>query len=169
MNAGVPMASVIVTKNISRSTMLLGVGAWAWGFFSLIIKFNIDYSQCRWTIWYGKSRRTLHYTLQYVSWPFTIDTIYACQDKRDDAQAGVKSTALLFGDWIKPLLSLFGMILMSCLSACGILNQAGLMYFVMTVGGGTFLLVRELWQVNLDNPKSCWETVRFPLCFLNRS
>ncbi|KAF8515551.1 UbiA prenyltransferase [Gautieria morchelliformis] len=98
--------------------------------------------------------------LSVGSWAWTIwyDTIYACQDKTDDVQAGVKSTALLFGDWTKPVLSIFGTILMSCLATCGVLNRAGISYFIITVGGGTFLLVKELWQVDLDVPKSCWET-----------
>ncbi|KAF8468545.1 4-hydroxybenzoate polyprenyl transferase [Gautieria morchelliformis] len=120
MNSGVPMASAILTKTVSRPTMVLSVGAWAW------------------TIWY--------------------DTIYACQDKKDDTRAGIKSTALLFGDWTKPVLSFFATILISCLVTCGILNRAGLPYFIITVGGGAFLLVKELLQVNVDIPKSCWET-----------
>ena len=32
-----------------------------------------------------------------VAWTLVYDTIYAHQDKRDDAAIGVKSTALLFG------------------------------------------------------------------------
>ncbi|KAF8463240.1 hypothetical protein JB92DRAFT_3066834 [Gautieria morchelliformis] len=50
-----------------------------------------------------------------------------------------------FGDWTKPVISFFGTILISCLVTCGILNQAGLPYFIITVEGGTFLL-------------SCWKT-----------
>lgn len=33
-----------------------------------------------------------------VMWVIAYDTIYACQDKEDDAIVGVRSTALLFGD-----------------------------------------------------------------------
>lgn len=33
-----------------------------------------------------------------VLWVIAYDTIYACQDKEDDAIVGVRSTALLFGD-----------------------------------------------------------------------
>jgi len=33
-----------------------------------------------------------------VSWVIAYDTIYACQDKEDDAIVGVRSTALLFGE-----------------------------------------------------------------------
>ncbi|SNX83458.1 related to COQ2 -para-hydroxybenzoate--polyprenyltransferase [Melanopsichium pennsylvanicum] len=40
-------------------------------------------------------------------WTLVYDTIYAHQDKTDDVHAGVKSTALLFGDKTKPVLSAF--------------------------------------------------------------
>lgn len=42
-----------------------------------------------------------------ILWTLVYDTIYAHQDKVDDVHAGVKSTALLFGDKTKPVLSAF--------------------------------------------------------------
>ncbi|CAO1627937.1 unnamed protein product [Jaminaea pallidilutea] len=43
-----------------------------------------------------------------ICWTLVYDTIYAHQDKRDDIGAGVKSTALLFGDrYSKPILAGF--------------------------------------------------------------
>ncbi|CBQ71657.1 related to COQ2-para-hydroxybenzoate--polyprenyltransferase [Sporisorium reilianum SRZ2] len=42
-----------------------------------------------------------------IFWTLVYDTIYAHQDKTDDVHAGVKSTALLFGDKTKPVLSAF--------------------------------------------------------------
>ena len=35
------------------------------------------------------------------------DTIYAHQDREDDALIGIKSTALLFGERTKPMLAVF--------------------------------------------------------------
>ncbi|PWN43451.1 4-hydroxybenzoate polyprenyl transferase [Ceraceosorus guamensis] len=43
-----------------------------------------------------------------VCWTILYDTIYAHQDAKDDLATGIKSTALLFGDKTKPILSLFG-------------------------------------------------------------
>lgn len=34
-----------------------------------------------------------------VSWTVVYDTLYAHQDKRDDARLGLRSTALTFGAW----------------------------------------------------------------------
>lgn len=44
-----------------------------------------------------------------VCWTLVYDTIYAHQDKLDDVHAGVKSTALLFGQHSRPWLSGFAM------------------------------------------------------------
>lgn len=45
-----------------------------------------------------------------VFWTLGYDTIYACQDKEDDALAGVKSTALLFGTRARAWVAVFYMI-----------------------------------------------------------
>ena len=42
-----------------------------------------------------------------IAWVIGYDTIYAHQDREDDALIGIKSTALLFGEHTKPLLALF--------------------------------------------------------------
>src|SRR5262252_4517435 len=42
-----------------------------------------------------------------ISWVIGYDTIYAHQDREDDALIGIKSTALLFRERTKPMLALF--------------------------------------------------------------
>ena len=42
-----------------------------------------------------------------IAWVIGYDTIYAHQDREDDALIGLKSTALLFGERTKPILSVF--------------------------------------------------------------
>jgi 4-hydroxybenzoate polyprenyltransferase len=42
-----------------------------------------------------------------IAWVIGYDTIYAHQDREDDALVGLKSTALLFGDRTKPMLAAF--------------------------------------------------------------
>ncbi|KAJ7507388.1 4-hydroxybenzoate polyprenyl transferase [Mycena galericulata] len=92
------------------------------------------------------------------TWAWTIwyDTIYACQDKKDDVKAGVKSTALLFGNSIKLVLAIFVSIMRGGLILAGILNDHQLPYFMISVGGGSFYLAVQLYAVNTDSPKSCW-------------
>ena len=92
-----------------------------------------------------------------------LDTVYACQDIKDDVKMGVRSTAILFGSWIRPLLVLCGLTFVTMLAIVGHLNNQGPAYFTVSVGG---TLVHLLWQYNtvdLDIPKSCWsESFFFP-------
>ncbi|KAJ7777979.1 UbiA prenyltransferase family-domain-containing protein [Mycena maculata] len=92
------------------------------------------------------------------TWAWTIfyDTLYACQDKKDDVKAGVKSTALLFGNAIKLVLACFASLMMAGLLLAGILNNHHYPYFVLSVGGGSVYLATELYRVDTDSPKSCW-------------
>lgn len=89
-----------------------------------------------------------------------LDTIYACQDKRDDTKAGVKSTALLFDTWIKPILSVFASALLVSLWYSGRMNNMGVYYYTISVGGGSLYLATDMLQVDLNSPKSCWSSVR---------
>ncbi|KAI0294250.1 4-hydroxybenzoate polyprenyl transferase [Multifurca ochricompacta] len=88
-------------------------------------------------------------------WTLYYDTIYACQDKRDDVQAGVKSTALLFGVHVKKVLAVFAALLVACLATAGTLNKQGVPYFVLTVGGTAAHLILQLRNLDVDDTKSC--------------
>ncbi|KAI0065687.1 UbiA prenyltransferase [Artomyces pyxidatus] len=96
-------------------------------------------------------------TLLLACWSWTLyyDTIYACQDKRDDIKAGVKSTALLFGKHIRAVLSGFAALFVGALAAAGYLNHNGLPFYALGVGGAAVYLTRQLNTVDLDNVKSC--------------
>ena len=61
---------------------------------------------------------------------------------------GLKSTAVLFGAYIRPLAGIFAAIFVLSLAICGILNGNGLWYFVVSVGGA---IVHFWWQL------STWE------------
>lgn len=69
--------------------------------------------------------------------------------------AGVKSTALLFGDRTKHWLSGFGAIVISGLAITGkMVNQTWPYYFALTITA-----LQLSWQigfVNINDPKDCW-------------
>ncbi|KAJ7057192.1 4-hydroxybenzoate polyprenyl transferase [Mycena amicta] len=98
------------------------------------------------------------FVLMGGTWAWTIwyDTIYACQDKKDDVKAGVKSTALLFGNSIKVVLAFFASLMLGALAVAGILNGHQLPYFTLSVGGGAVYLGVQLYTFNPNSPKSCW-------------
>ncbi|MEL7028616.1 MAG: 4-hydroxybenzoate octaprenyltransferase [Pseudomonadota bacterium] len=87
-------------------------------------------------------------------WTLGYDTIYAHQDKEDDALIGVKSTALKFGRQTKPwLFSFYGLALL-CFAAAGATAGVHPVFHLGLIAAGAHLA----WQaatVRVDNPDSC--------------
>lgn len=92
-----------------------------------------------------------------VAWTMVYDTLYAHQDKVDDAMIGIHSTALTFGnDFTKPILH-----------ACALSAYAGWLYVAspcsLTYVGLTGAYSHLLWQIHtadLDDPQSVGERFR---------
>lgn len=90
-------------------------------------------------------------------WSMIYDSIYAHQDKKYDIKAGIKSTALAWGDRTKPILyGLYTMQVASFLTA-GIMNSMGPFFYLGAAWGFTRWL-SQIKNVNLDDPASCWAT-----------
>lgn len=87
-------------------------------------------------------------------WTLGYDTLYAHQDKEDDALIGVKSTALLLGDatgrWVR---GFYGIMLM-LLAGAGFLAGKGPLFWVglVPVAWHLFAQTRNL---RLDDPADC--------------
>jgi 4-hydroxybenzoate polyprenyltransferase len=91
-------------------------------------------------------------------WTLGYDTIYAHQDKVDDALIGVKSSARRLGAASIPWLWLFYGVALALIGVAGWLVAAGPGFYVMLGVAGVHLA----WQVrtiDLDDPVSC--LVRF--------
>ena len=92
-------------------------------------------------------------------WTLGYDTIYALQDKEDDALIGVRSTALLFGarvgDWIMGFYAAsFSLIL-----AAGFAEHTGWPFAFIMLAAGAHLI----WQVHtlkIDDPAQCLKLFR---------
>ncbi|MDE1159557.1 MAG: 4-hydroxybenzoate octaprenyltransferase [Neorhizobium sp.] len=89
-----------------------------------------------------------------VVWTIGYDTIYAHQDKEDDALVGVRSTALLFGADTKPwLVKLYGLTFVLMLLAY-IAGGAGVFgYLGLIIGAG--LLVWQIIILDIDDADQC--------------
>src|SRR5260370_35225797 len=61
-----------------------------------------------------------------IAWVIGYDTIYAHQDREDDALIGIKSTALLFGERTKPALAAFYAAAVLLIGLAGLFAGAGL-------------------------------------------
>lgn len=90
-------------------------------------------------------------------WTLGYDTIYAHQDKEDDALAGIKSTARLFGDqgrrWVAGFYGA-AMVLL-CAAALSYNPAVGQLLWLLPAGAHFF------WQVMRWNPKDPANSLRF--------
>ncbi|MGP1256997.1 MAG: 4-hydroxybenzoate octaprenyltransferase [Kiloniellales bacterium] len=89
-----------------------------------------------------------------VFWTLGYDTIYAHQDKEDDALIGVKSSALRLGDDSRPWLAGFYAVAVLLLAAAGWSGGvAWPYYFGVAAMAGHFI-----WQIvtlDIDDPRNC--------------
>jgi 4-hydroxybenzoate polyprenyltransferase len=83
-----------------------------------------------------------------IAWVIGYDTIYAHQDREDDALIGIKSTALLFQHNTRPMLAAFYAL------AVALIGTAGL----MAGGGAIFLLGLAVFAAHL-----AWQTLRLDI------
>ncbi|KAF8909555.1 UbiA prenyltransferase family [Mucidula mucida] len=90
-----------------------------------------------------------------VCWTIVYDTIYSCQDRKDDVKAGIKSTGVLFGDWVRAILALFSTAFVACLVAAGFVNQQGLYYFIVSCAGTALHLTWQLTTWDVDSARDC--------------
>ncbi len=89
-----------------------------------------------------------------ILWDLGFDTIYAHQDREDDALAGVKSTARLFGRHTRPFLAACYAGALALLALAGALAGLGLWFYPLLVPPAVLLA----WQVialEIDDPARC--------------
>lgn len=92
-------------------------------------------------------------------WTLGYDTLYAHQDKEDDALIGVKSSALRLGAATKPAVLCFYALFIAGLSVAGSLAFAGPIYYSGLVLASAHL-VWQVWRVNIDEATSCLAVFR---------
>ena len=89
-----------------------------------------------------------------IAWVIGYDTIYAHQDREDDALIGIKSTALLFGERTKPMLALFYALAVLLLAAAGFAAGAGLI-FALGLAAFAGHLAWQIVRLDIANPDNC--------------
>lgn len=89
-----------------------------------------------------------------ILWVIGYDTLYAHQDKEDDALVGVRSTARLFGSRTKAwLVALYGGALTFFLIAC-VTAEVPMPALAGLVAAG-FHMGRQIQAVDIDDPDQC--------------
>jgi 4-hydroxybenzoate polyprenyltransferase len=81
-----------------------------------------------------------------VCWAVAYDTIYAIQDRRDDARIGLYSSALLFGEWTWLAVAVALAAMLALLGETGHLVNAGTFLYVALLGVAVLFArqIREL-------------------------
>ena len=92
-------------------------------------------------------------------WTLGYDTIYAHQDKADDALVGIRSSARRLGDATVPWLWAFYGITLALLALAAALNGASLLFYPALIPAALHLA----WQIrtlDIDDPASCLRRFR---------
>lgn len=83
--------------------------------------------------------------LAVVLWALVYDTMYAMVDKDDDLKIGIKSTAILFGDYDRQIMAVLQLIILGLLISVGLVITAGWAYFAgLAVAAGLFVYQQTL-------------------------
>src|SRR5207248_2066388 len=89
-----------------------------------------------------------------ICWVIAYDTIYAHQDREDDALVGIKSTALLFRQRTKPMLALFYALALTLIAVAGWTAGARLIFALGLVAFAAHL-VWQIARLDVDDPVNC--------------
>jgi 4-hydroxybenzoate polyprenyltransferase len=89
-----------------------------------------------------------------ISWVIAYDTIYAHQDREDDALLGLKSTARLFGERTKPMLIAFFAAAVVLIGIAGFGVGAGIV-FALGLAGFAAHLAWQVARLDIADPVLC--------------
>jgi 4-hydroxybenzoate polyprenyltransferase len=89
-----------------------------------------------------------------ISWVIGYDTIYAHQDREDDALIGIKSTALLFGERTKTMLALFYALAVALIALAG-WRAGGGVVFALGLGAFAAHLAWQIMRLDIRDPVLC--------------
>lgn len=99
-----------------------------------------------------------------VFWTLGYDTIYAHQDKEDDALVGVGSSALSLGEKTKPgLVFFYGMFVFALIVAGGLANLS-LIYYAL-LAPIALHLGAQVWRLDINDPSTCLDIFRSNIRF----
>ena len=89
-----------------------------------------------------------------ISWVIGYDTIYAHQDREDDALIGIKSTALLFEERTKTMLALFYALAVALIALAG-WRAGGGVVFALGLGAFAAHLAWQIMRLDINDPVLC--------------
>lgn len=88
-------------------------------------------------------------------WTVAYDTLYAMVDRDDDLKIGVKSTAILFGDADKLIVSILKILTLALLIGVGLHLQLSVWYY-LGLTGAAILFIRQQYMVRNRERDLCF-------------
>ncbi len=95
-----------------------------------------------------------------ILWAVAYDTMYSMVDREDDLRAGMKSTAILFGDFDRLMVGLFQLLFLLALILVG-LDLGMSPFYYLGLGAGALLLLYQQFLIADRAPAHCF------IAFLN--
>jgi 4-hydroxybenzoate polyprenyltransferase len=89
-----------------------------------------------------------------IAWTLFYDTVYAHQDKEDDALIGVKSTALKLGASTRSWLALFAIVTLAFWIAAFLAAGLGWVAY-LGLAAAALLLAHQIRATDFDDPADC--------------
>jgi len=97
--------------------------------------------------------------LAAILWAIIYDTQYAMADRNDDRKAGIRSTAILFGDADRFIVGLLQLMFVLTLMLIGQTAGLGLWYLASVAGAAAFFLFQQLLMRDRD-PAQCFRAFK---------
>lgn len=85
-----------------------------------------------------------------VIWSVIYDTQYAMVDRNDDLKIGVKSTAILFGNYDKLIIGILQVLMIGLLVAIGLLMNLGVAYYISLILAFVLFIYQQKLMVNRE-------------------
>ncbi len=81
--------------------------------------------------------------LAVLLWALVYDTMYAMVDKEDDLKIGVKSTAILFGNYDRHIMGALQIVILLLLFLVGQIQQLGSFYYASLIAAAGFSIYQQ--------------------------
>jgi 4-hydroxybenzoate polyprenyltransferase len=94
--------------------------------------------------------------LASVCWPIIYDTQYAMADRADDIHIGIKSTAILFGQYDQWVIGILQIIFLCLFAIIGWIFQLNIYYDISLIFAGLFFFYQQFLMKDRD-PQKCFQ------------
>ena len=78
-----------------------------------------------------------------MAWVLVYDTEYAMSDREDDLKVGVKSSAILFGEYDRHIVGALQVLTLLLMMAVGVVNYMGWLYYIGLFGGALTFVYQQ--------------------------